>query len=119
VDSADILGVQQIRPIPGTVLSTLKVEVDPENLNKADVSAQLHKNLSSGFYRTKDRWYDRKKTLAKRIEKAVQAKCNEDVAAGSDPPYEVDYDAFEWPDDLKSQVMPIDPWKIGLRKCPT
>ena len=117
VDTADILGVQ-VRPTPGTILNTLLIAPRSDDPSQVDVSGCLHHNVSNGMARTREKWADRDRNLTKRIGQALQSSCDEDAVSDSEPKHEVDTDSFVWPDGLKSQLIPIDPWKIGLRSHP-
>lgn len=118
VPSANIL-VCQMRAPPGGVLPTTQIAPQADDSHYIDVSIDIDPNVSSGDIRTKEKWHNNNPTLAKTLATALTVSCEEDIVLGSNPKHARDRCTFKWPDDLKSQLNPIDPWKIGFRKRPS
>ena len=71
-------------------------------------------NVSMGMHRCKKKWWVRNRTLATQLKAALDTSCRADLEEGKD--HEVDKDDFLWPDEKKSELLPLDPFNLGLRR---
>ena len=114
----DLLVVQIL--LPGcAVLESLRIVINRDDPRGGKVSVDLDSNLSVGSRRTKQAWYFGNSKLAEDIEALIQLEVQKLVVEGSTPAHgRVDED-FDWPEDLPSQLNPVDPFVLGFRPRPT
>ena len=111
----DVL-VAQARAPPGASLDTLKFRPLESDPNKVYVSCQLDEHCSIGEYRCRAKWYDLNSALAGRIAGCLHLSSQQDTIG--DFNFEIDDDEFEWPENKKSELVPLDPYRLFLRRKP-
>ena len=110
------LAVLQFRAPGGANLDTTKVRPSPEDPTTVDVSVKIDECFSIGKARVKRKWRRGNGTLTEMLEAALDLDCKQDTIDGGN--YELEEDSIEWPDGIKTQLNPIDPYFLGLRNRP-
>jgi hypothetical protein len=112
--------VMQALLLGGAVVSSIRVEIDRENPNEGILSLEQDPHLLVGFRRVKKEWRTGNHKLSDDIEALFDVYCKEKLALeGSTPPHIKVDEKFQWPNELKSQLNPVDPFVLGFRAKPS
>ena len=112
--------VMQALLLGGAVVSSIRVEIDRENPNEGTLSLEQDPHLLVGFRRVKKEWRTGNHELSDDIEALFDICCKEKLASeGSTAPHIKVDEKFQWPNNLKSQLHPVDPFVLGFRAKPS
>jgi hypothetical protein len=115
----DLLALQLTEP-PASVLSSVCVEIQKEDRNKGTITMDEDSDVLVGAKSVNKVWRKQNNSLASLLEAYLDKAWKKKYGMEGTTPLlgRLSHD-FQWPDELKSQLNPIDPWIIGFRDKPT
>jgi len=115
----DVLAIQVTLP-PGIVLSSVRITIDEEDPIQGVVTVDEDPTLIVGEKRVKKIWRSLNDKLAYDLEALFDKEAKDKFAVeGTTPSHGRLVQSFSWPNGLKSQLNPVDPYALGLREVPT
>lgn len=115
----DIVVLQATLP-PGGILESIRVEIDREDPNCGTISLDEDANLLSGSRNVKKDWKKGNMKLAEELDAILDLAWKGKYGVDGTTPLRGKLTAdFKWPEGLKSQLNPLDPYVLGFRERPS
>jgi hypothetical protein len=115
----DLLVVQALLP-GATIISSIRVSIDPNDPNKGILSTNQDPHLLEGRRRIKKDWKKRNPRLPSDLEHLFAKEVENQVVTGTARSHFSSVEqVFYWPGGVESQLKPIDPFVLGFRPSPT